>query len=62
MGTIDNKPYEIKGESTEEGAALEIIASSIKMPDGNTLADTIIIMNNRIKNLENTLEQIRKRL
>ena len=59
MGTIDNKPYEIKGEAIREGAALEIIASSIKMPDGKALADTIIIMNNRIEKLEKEMNSLK---
>ena len=61
METIDNKPYEIKGESVNEGKSLEIIASSIKMPDDTTLADTIIIMNNRIHNLEDEVERLRNK-
>ncbi len=59
MGTIDNKPYEIKGETINEGKTLEIIASFIKMPDGKTLADTIIIMNDRIKELEKEVNSLK---
>ena len=62
METIDNKPYEIKGEAINGSGTLEVIASSIKMPDGKTLAETIIIMNNRIEKLEKEVEELKGKL
>ena len=59
METIDNKPYEIKGEAINEGGSLEVIASSIKMPDGKTLGETIIIMNERIEKLEKEVNNLK---
>jgi len=61
MENINNKPFLVEGERIATGS-LKVSSENIVMPDDKTLFDTIIIINNRIKNLEDTLEQIRKRL
>ena len=61
MENIDNKPFLIEGERIGTGS-LKVSSENIVMPDDKTLFDTIIIMNDRIKNIEDTLEQIKKRL
>ncbi len=47
-------PYEVKTE-------VDICASKIFMPDGNTLADTIVSLRNRIYNLEKEVNSLKGR-
>ena len=61
MENLDDKRFGIDGKEVSLKGTLSISASGVAMPDGKTLADTIITMNNRIQKLEETVEQLRKK-
>ena len=60
MENVDNKPFMVK-EQLDGSDELKINISGVVMPDGSTLEDTIIKLQNKIDALQKEVNELKNK-